>query len=322
MRLAQAGFTVSVVARGPNLAAIRLAGLRLIDREGREVVARPALASDDSAELGVQDVLVLAVKAHQIAPLLPSLPPLLGRDTVVVPMQNGIPWWYFQRHGGPEEGRVVRAVDPGGLIAATIDSSRIIGCVVYPACEIVAPGIIRHVEGEWFPLGEIDGSRTARVRDLSEAFGRAGLKAPVLDDIRGEIWLKLWGNLVFNPVSALTQATLDRICGNPLGHELAVSMMKEAEAVASSLGIRLRLPLERRIAGAAKVGAHKTSMLQDIESGRQTEVEALVGSVIELARLTGTPVPHIEAVYACTRLLEQTLSGVQVPRGASMAAAA
>jgi 2-dehydropantoate 2-reductase len=222
-------------------------------------------------------------------------------------MQNGIPFWYFQRGGGEHEGRCVRAVDPDGALAAGIDPARIIGCVVYPAGEIVEPGVIRHIEGNRLPLGEPDGAMSARAQRLSALLEGAGFKAPVLPDIRTEIWLKLWGNLTFNPISALTRSTLDRICAEPLTRALAAAMMTEAEAIAGKLGIRMRLPLERRIEGAAKVGKHKTSMLQDIEAGRTTEITALVGSVIELAHLTGVPAPNIEAIYACTRLLESTV---------------
>ncbi|HEX6691651.1 MAG TPA: 2-dehydropantoate 2-reductase [Burkholderiales bacterium] len=299
--LAQAGTQVTLVARGAQLNAIRSCGLTLIEN-GAETNYR-LRAVGRPADAGPHDVVVLGVKAHQIAPIAAELPALLHAGTTVVPMQNGIPWWYFHGLAGPHEGRRVDAVDPGGAIAAAIPAQSVVGCVVYPACEIEAPGLIRHVEGNRFPLGELDGRVTPRIEALSALFVRAGLKAPVLEDIRSEIWLKLWGNLAFNPISALTRSTLDRICAEPGTRSLAAGMMQEAQQVAESLGARFRVSIERRIEGAAKVGAHRTSMLQDVEAGRQTEIEALVGAVIELARLTATPVPRIEAVYACTRLL-------------------
>jgi 2-dehydropantoate 2-reductase len=254
------------------------------------------------------------MKAHQVEPCIPALPALMHDETVVVPMQNGIPWWYFQRSGSPYEGRVVRSVDPQGLIARTIDPQRIVGCVVYPACEMVEPGVVRHIEGDRFPVGELDGTMTQRVSELSRLFESAGLKSPILDNIRAELWLKLWGNLTFNPISALTRATLDRICADDHTRSLAAAMMTEAQTIAGKLNITFRVPLERRIAGAAKVGAHKTSMLQDVESNRPTEIDALVGSVLELAQLTETPAPSIEAVYACMHLLQATVCPAGVAR--------
>lgn len=321
VRLIRSGLTVSLIARGAHLAVIRRDGLRLISTQGEES-ARPALVTEQLREAGRQDVVILAMKAHQVEAVVPELPALLHDGTVVVPMQNGIPWWYFQRHGGEYESRCVRSVDPKGIIAAGIDPARIIGCVVYPACEIVAPGVVRHLEGDRFPLGELDGKVTARIERLAAVFAAAGLKAPVLEDIRAEIWLKLWGNLTFNPISALTRATLDCVCADPLTRRLAVNMMTEAQAIAGKLGIAFRLPLERRIAGAERVGRHRTSMLQDIEAARRTEIEALVGSVIELAQLTATPAPHIEAIYACVRLLEQSVCAPHPAAQSGIAAAA
>jgi 2-dehydropantoate 2-reductase len=221
-------------------------------------------------------------------------------------MQNGIPFWYFQKQGGALAGSIVRSVDPRGLLAATIPFERIIGCVVYPASELVAPGVVRHVEGDRFPLGELDGTPSARVTQVAECFVKAGFRAPVLDDIRAEIWLKLWGNLTFNPISALSRSTLADICQYAPTRELAAAMMAEAQAIAHKLGISFRVGLEKRIAGAEKVGRHKTSMLQDVEAGRTPEVDALVGSVVELGRLTHTHTPHIDAVYAVTKLLART----------------
>ena len=251
--------------------------------------------------------MILATKAHQVADVAPQLHHLMGPDTAVVTMQNGIPFWYFHMTGGALEGSAVRSVDQDGRLADHIPPQRVIGCVVYPACELLAPGVVKHIEGDRFPLGELDGGVSERVTRISEAFQRSGLKAPVLQDIRAEIWLKLWGNLTFNPISSLTHATLVDICQFPLSREIAASMMREAQAVANKLGIEFRVPLEKRIAGAEKVGRHKTSMLQDVESGRAPEIDALVGSVAELARLTGTPTPHIDTVYALVKLLAKNM---------------
>jgi 2-dehydropantoate 2-reductase len=222
-------------------------------------------------------------------------------------MQNGMPYWYFHKLAGPFENHVLHSVDPGGAIARAIDPARVIGCVVYPASELLEPGVVRHIEGDRFPLGELDGSISQRAQAVSDAFARAGFKAPLLPDIRAEIWLKLWGNLVFNPVSALTRATLEDICRFAPTRELAAHMMAETQQVAAKLGVTFRVSIDKRIAGAERVGAHKTSMLQDIEGGREPEVEALVGSVVELARLTDTRTPHIDAVYALTRLLGRSV---------------
>jgi len=243
------------------------------------------------------------MKAHQLGAVAAQVPLLCGPDTVVVPMQNGIPFWYFHKLAGPFEGRTLDSVDPGGAIGRAIAPERVIGCVVYPASELVAPGVVRHIEGDRFPLGELDGSTSARAQRVSDAFVRSGLKAPLLADIRSEIWLKLWGNLVFNPVSALTRATLADICRFAPTRELSALMMAEAQQVATKLGVTFRVSIDKRIAGAERVGAHKTSMLQDVEAGREPEIEALIGSVAELARLTATPTPHIDTVYALTRLL-------------------
>jgi 2-dehydropantoate 2-reductase len=221
-------------------------------------------------------------------------------------MQNGIPFWYFHNRNGDLAGSIVRSVDPNGVIGTHIPPGRVIGCVVYPASELVAPGVVRHIEGDRFPVGELDGCASARVKRVSECFVNAGFKAPVLDDIRAEIWLKLWGNLTFNPISALSRSTLVDICQYPPTRELAAAMMSEAQEIATKLGISFRVGLEKRIAGAEKVGAHKTSMLQDVEAGRTPEIDALVGSVIELGRLTHTHTPHIDAVYAVTKLLART----------------
>ena len=305
-KLVLADASVTVIIRGANLAAVKARGLTLIEA-GTEHVVNNLVATDKIGEAGVQDLVILAMKAHQVTPVANQLAPLLGPDTTIVTMQNGIPWWYFQKQGGEFDGRRIESVDPGGVIAAHIPIERIIGCVVYPACEMVAPGVIHHIEGNRFPVGELDGAETPRVAAIAELFKKAGLKSPVLTNIRSEIWLKLWGNLTFNPISALTQATLVDICQFPPSRALAASMMTEAQTIANKLGIEFRVSLEKRIAGAESVGKHKTSMLQDVEAGRALEIDALVGSVMELGRLTQTATPHIDAVYACTRLLANML---------------
>ena len=307
VKLALAGNDVSFIVRGANLTTIRRDGMKLIAHDGSEHVARNVRATNDYAQAGVQNVVVIAVKAHQVEAIAGDLPQLLGPETLVVTMQNGIPFWYFHAHGGAHAGSVVKSVDPAGALMRSMPLGQIIGSVVYPACELIAPGVVRHVEGDRFPLGELDGTKSERLLRLSQCFEAAGLKAPVLDDIRSEIWLKLWGNLTFNPISALAHATLVDICQFPLTRELAADMMREAQAVADKLGIGFRVSLERRIAGAEKVGAHKTSMLQDVEAGRAPEIDALVGSVAELGRLTATPTPHIDTVFALVKLLARTL---------------
>ncbi|TWI61184.1 ketopantoate reductase [Pseudoduganella lurida] len=307
-RLALAGEEVTFIVRGANLEAIRARGIRLVETDGTEHVATHVKATNDYDEAGAQDVVVLAMKAHQVADVAPRIGQLFGPQTVVVTMQNGIPFWYFHRHGGAFEGRAVTSVDADGEQARRIPPARVIGCVVYPAAELVAPGVIRHIEGNRFPLGELDGSSSERIAQVAACFEHAGFKSPVLDDIRAEIWLKLWGNLSFNPISALAHSTLVDICQHPLARNLAANMMREAEAVAHKLGITFRVSLERRIAGAEKVGKHKTSMLQDVEAGRGPEIDALVGSVIELGRLTDTSTPHIDSAYALVKLLEQSMA--------------
>jgi 2-dehydropantoate 2-reductase len=307
-KLALAGEEVTLFVRGAHIDAIRARGLKLIMADGTEHVARNVTATCDYAAAGPQDLVILAVKAHQLEAVTEQVPQLFGAHTAVVTMQNGIPYWYFHRHGGELAGSIVRSVDPGGLIGRRIPPERVIGCVVYPAAELIEPGVVRHIEGDRFPVGELDGSTTERVTRVSECLTHAGFKAPVLMDIRSEIWLKLWGNLTFNPISALTRSTLVDICQFPATRQLATAMMTEAAAIAHKLGISFRVELERRIAGAERVGKHKTSMLQDVEAGRAPELEALVGSVVELGRLTRTNTPHIDAVYGLTHLLARTLA--------------
>jgi len=307
-KLSNAGEDVTFIARNQNLTAIQSNGFRLIMEDGSEEHAPGVRAVQRMADAGPQDAVLLTVKAHQVGDLLPDLQELLGPNTLVVTMINGIPWWYFHRLGGAHEGRGLDSVDPGGRIAAAIGSDRIIGSVVYPAAELVAPGVVRVIEGNRFTLGELDGSRSERIEALSQAMMRAGFKAPVSRDIRGEIWLKLWGNLSFNPISALTHATLEDICTFAPSRALAANMMSEAQTVAEKLGVVFKISLDKRIAGAQAVGAHKTSMLQDVEHGRAIELNALVGSVVELGRITETPTPTIDAIFAAAQLLAHTLA--------------
>lgn len=307
VKLALAGEDVTFMVRGANLTAIRDNGMKLIMHDGSEHVAANVKASNDYAATGAQDIVILAMKAHQLDAVANDVLKLFGSDTIVIPMQNGIPYWYFHKHGGALQGSQVHSVDPTGVILRNIPPERVIGCVVYPASELVQAGVVRHIEGDRFPIGELDGSISERVLKVSQCFANAGFKAPPLDNIRAELWLKLWGNLTFNPISCLTHSTLVDICQFPLTRALATSMMLEAQAVAEKLGIEFRVPLEKRILGAEKVGRHKTSMLQDVEAGRAPEIEALVGSVAELGRLTQTPTPHIDTVYALVKLLAKAM---------------
>ena len=307
VKLAQVGETLTLIARGAHLEAIRRDGLKLIMADGSEAVASGVEATSNMHECGPQDLVILALKAHQIAPVIDDIRSLLGEHTIVLTTQNGLPWWYFQRHGGRFDGRVIKALDPDGNISRTIEPTRLIGCIAYPAAEIVQPGLIKHVEGYRFPVGELNGEETERVKKISQLFINAGFKSLILADIRAEIWLKAWGNLSFNPISALTHATLVDICQFPLSRGLAERMMIEAQEIAGKLDITFRVPLEKRINGAEKVGKHKTSMLQDVEVGKALEVDALVGSVVELGELTGTPTPTISAIYEACKLLNHIL---------------
>jgi 2-dehydropantoate 2-reductase len=305
-KLALAGEDVTVIVRGANLAAIHANGLKLL-MDGQEQVAR-VRATDTPGEAGPQDVVILGMKAHQLGAFVRDLAPLLGPETVVVTAQNGIPWWYFMKHGGPHEGTRIESVDPGGVIAEHLDVRRVVGSIIYPASELVAPGVIQHIEGNRISIGELDGAETERVRTLADTLRKAGFKARVASDLRAELWVKLWGNCTFNPLSALTHATLEAICRFPPTRALSAAAMREAQAIGEQLGIRFAVSLEKRIAGAEAVGAHKTSMLQDVEAGRPIELEALVGSVLELGRITGTATPHLSAIYACASLLAKRLA--------------
>jgi 2-dehydropantoate 2-reductase len=305
-KLAASGEEVSVVARGPHLAAIRAHGL-ILKEDGQETVAR-VLATDRFGEVGAPDLVILGMKAHQVAAVAADVAAILAPSSLVLTAQNGIPWWYFFKHGGPHEGARLESVDPGGIVADHLPIDQVVGSVVYPAAEIEAPGIIRHIEGNRFTVGEIDGARTERIAAVSETLARAGFKAPIAGDIRAEIWTKLWGNMSLNPISALTHATLEDICRFGLTRSLVAEIMREAQTVGEHFGVRFRISIEKRIAGAEAVGAHKTSMLQDIESGRPIEADALIGSVIELARLAGVATPHLDTAYALVKLLGDTLA--------------
>ena len=306
-KLALAGEEVTVVDQGAHLDAIRANGLKLIWEDGSEHVADVAKAVDNVAEAGPQDLVVLALKAHYLDQGAKDVHHLMGDETMIVTVQNGIPWWYFHNHGGPFDGHRLDSLDPDKVLEKNIDSDRIIGCVVYPAADVPAPGVIHHVEGDRFPVGELDGSATGRVQLLHDTFVNCGFRSRILDDIRSEIWLKAWGNLSFNPISALTHATLEDICRFPETKALAAAMMREAQEAAEKLGVTFRHTIEKRIAGAESVGAHKTSMLQDVEVGRSLEIEALIGAVLEIAKLTETPSPAMEAVYACVKLLNRQM---------------
>lgn len=306
-KLAAAGFDVTVVDQGPHQRMIEDRHGILLHEPDRDPVlidVRPA----SLGEIGTVDVVILGVKAMDLETVAPDLPGLFRRDTVVVTIQNGLPWWYFQRHGGEFDGRRIRALDPSGVIADNVEAERIIGCVAHAAADRPAPGEVRLVSPGRFPLGELDGAATARVGALFDAFEAAGLASRVIDDIRAEIWLKAWGSLSFNPITALTGATMRDVCVTPASRELARTLMEEAEVVATRLGIRFRRTIDDRIAGAEAVGDHKTSMLQDVEAGRRIEVAALVGAVRELGRLTDVPTPAIDTVHALTLLLDETLA--------------
>ena len=294
VQLARAGADVSLVARGPHLAAMRANGLKLLIGDQAHVV-HPR-CTDNPAELGPQDFVIICLKAHSITGVIESMQPLLEPHTRIVTAVNGIPYWYFYKHGGPHEGSTLESIDPGGRQWRELGPERAIGCIVYPATEIEAPGIIRHVYGDRFPLGEPSGERSADVERLSALFTAAGMQAPVLDRIRDEIWLKLWGNVCLNPISALTHATLDVICSDPATRALSKAIMLETQVIAETFDVKFRVDVEKRIEGARKVGAHKTSMLQDLERGLPMEIDPLVTVVQEMGRLTQNPTPAVDAV--------------------------
>jgi 2-dehydropantoate 2-reductase len=300
-RLAKAGTDVVLIARGPHLQAMRESGLRLLEAGGESTVR--VEATDELAAVGGADFVFVTLKAHSVPAIAERLAAALGTGTVIVSAQNGIPWWYFQRHGGELEGIHLETVDPGGVIGRTIDPGRVIGCIVYPATSVVGPGVVRHVEGERFSLGELDGSHTERVAALSGMLTGAGLKAPVQTRIRQELWVKLMGNAVFNPLSALTRASLGAMAESSVLAPVVRAAMEEVDAVAARLGIEIPVSIDQRIRGAGRVGDHKTSMLQDLESGRPLEIDAITGSVVELAGRLGVPVPHLETIYASVKVL-------------------
>ena len=304
VKLAKAGADVSLVARGPHLAAMQEKGLTLIE-EG-ETTTVPVTASDDPAALGVQDYVIVTLKAHSVPPVVSKMVPMIGPNTTIVSGVNGVPWWYFHTLEGAHEGTRLDSVDPGHVQWNGFGPDRVLGCVVYPAAEVIEPGVIKHIEGNRFSLGEPDGSKSDRAQALSKILANAGLKAPVRPKLRDEIWVKLWGNLSFNPISALTHATLDVLCTDEGTRAVARNMMVEAQEIAERLGVKFPIDVDRRIAGGAAVGAHRTSMLQDLDQGRPMEIDALVASVQELGRVTGVPTPTIDTVLGLVRLRART----------------
>ncbi|MGC1505112.1 MAG: 2-dehydropantoate 2-reductase [Sulfitobacter sp.] len=301
VKLVQAGADVSLVARGPHLAAMKENGLSLIEESGERVTV-PVTASDDAKDLGPQDYVIVTLKAHSVPLVVDKMQPLIGSHTTIVSGVNGVPWWYFYNQGGPFEGTRLASVDPGDAQWNGFGPDRVLGCVVYPAAEVIEPGVIKHIEGNRFSLGEPDGSKSERAMALSKILAAADLKAPVRPRIRDEIWVKLWGNLSFNPISALTHATLDVLCTDPGSRSVARGMMLEAQQIAENLGVKFPIDVERRIDGGAAVGAHRTSMWQDLDAGRPMEIDALVTSVQELGKLTQVPTPTIDTVLALIRL--------------------
>ena len=309
-RLTRAGADVVLVARGPHLKAMQDRGLRVTSPDG-DFAVKPVVAGDIGA-IGSADVVFLGVKAHGLTALAPTLAPVLGPDTVVVSMQNGIPWWYFQGYGGELEGLRLERVDPGGVIAAAIEPRRIVGSLAYFSTHMAEPGHIHHTEGNRISFGEPSGERTDRVRRIVEALMAAGFRCPATTRIRHEIWVKLLGNVAFNPISALTGGTLEELVRHPEVSRVVREVMRETEAVAAQLGIELPISIDQRMAGAEKVGAHKTSMLQDREAGRPMEIEAVVGAVVELGDRLGVAMPATRAVYGCVKLLDEKSAGRKV----------
>jgi 2-dehydropantoate 2-reductase len=302
-RLARNGADVVLFARGPHLQAMQARGLKVISAEEGDFEVAPEVTGDLST-IGKADVVFLGVKAHALTSLAPALPQLFGPDTIVVSTQNGMPWWYFQEYPGDLNGLRLERVDPGGVIAQAIEPRRVVGSLAYFATDIVEPGVIRHIEGNRLSFGEPDGSKSERAKKLAETLIAAGFRCPVTTRFRHEIWVKLLGNVAFNPISALTLGTLEELVRNPDTCAVVRDIMAETEAVAGKLGIELPISIDQRIAGAEKVGAHKTSMLQDLEAGRPMEIEAVVGAVVELGDRLGVPMPSTRAVYACVKMLD------------------
>ena len=307
-RLAQAGEEVYLIARGPHLRRMQAQGVYVRSPDGN-FEAHPT-ATDDYGAVGPVDFVFLTVKAHSLTEVAPQLSPLLGPETAVVSAQNGIPWWYFQNHGGPWEGTRLESVDPGGAITSAIEPRRIIGCIIYPSAVIVEPGVIEHIEGNRFAIGEMDGASSDRCKRLASILIKAGFRCPIRRHIRHDLWVKLLGNVVFNPMSALTGVTLVEMATHPEASAVSRAAMAEADAVAHGLGVELSVTIDQRMAGAEQVGRHKTSMLQDIEMGRPLELESIVGAVLELGDKQGIPMPHTRTLYACTKLLAQRLSSL------------
>ena len=303
--LHRAGEDVTLFARGPHLRAMQANGVRVLSIEGDFEVCPKIIEKLEDA--GPVDVMILGVKAHSLTQLAPQLKPLVSANTTVVSTENGIPWWYFQLGAGEFTGLRLERVDPGGVIGQSFDPHRVVGSIVYLATEIAEPGVIRHIEGNRISLGEPDGSKSERIRLIANALIKAGLKAPVTTHFRNEIWVKILGNVAFNPISALTRATLAQIARDPETRAVVRNIMTEVAAVASKLGVDMPITIEQRIAGAEKVGEHKTSMLQDLELGRPLELEAVVGAVLEIGERLRVPRPNTQAVYVCTRRLEKTL---------------
>src|ERR1700719_1774074 len=318
-RMAKAGLDVTLFARGPHLRAMQERGVQVKSSEG-DFVARPTIASS-LEEVGPVDVVFLGVKAHGLPQLAPHLGPVLGPDTTVVSTQNGIPWWYFQGFGGEWEGLRLERVDPGGVISSALEARRVVGSIVYFSTEITSPGVVQHIEGNRITLGEPDGSRSDRVRQIAEALIASGFRCPIRARLRHEIWVKVLGNASLNPVSALTRATIIQMLHDPGVRSVIRNIMQEVEAVSHKLGMELPVSIDQRIAGAEKVGEHKTSMLQDLEAGRPMELEALVGAVVELGERVGLPMAYARTVYNCTKLLAQGKSA-EIQPGAPLDALA
>ncbi len=299
VKLAQAGADVTFIARGPHLAAMQENGVTM--HSGGETIKVQPRCVGSASEAGRQDYVIVTLKAHALPAAAPDIAQMMDADSALITAVNGVPYWYFYGLPGPHAGHVVQSVDPGGALSAILPPSCAIGCVVYPAAEVIAPGVIEHSYGDRFSLGEPDGSRSPRIEAISQLLISAGLKAPIRPRIRDEIWVKLWGNLCFNPLSALTGATLDILTGQPDLRAICRSMMLEAQNVAEALGVKFAIPVDKRIEGAAEVGVHKTSMLQDLERGRPMEIDALLGAVVELGALTGQPMPCCEMILALVR---------------------
>jgi 2-dehydropantoate 2-reductase len=303
-RMAHAGFDVTLFARGPHLRAMQEHGVQVRSSDG-DFVARPTMASS-LEEVGAVDVVFLGVKAHGLPQLAPQLKPVLGPETTVVSTQNGIPWWYFQGFGGELEGLRLERIDPGGVISSAIEARSVVGSIVYFSTEISSPGVVQHIEGNRISLGEPNGLRSERCRQIAEVLIASGLRCPVTTRIRPEIWVKVLGNASLNPVSALTRATLVQMLRDPGVSSVIRNIMQEVEALSNKLGMELPVSIDQRMAGAEKVGEHKTSMLQDLEAGRPLELEALVGAVVELGERVGLAMPYTRTVYSCTKLLAQS----------------